>query len=57
MTSPNPSGSTGVMIRLLGTVGATVDSTEIDLGGPKERAVLAVLASDPTMPRSRDTIR
>lgn len=33
-----------VEIRLLGTVGAAVDGTDVDLGSPQQRALLALLA-------------
>ena len=43
-----------VRVRLLGPVGARVGDVDVDLGGPKERAVLALLASHPAASRSRD---
>lgn len=46
----------GIDIRLLGPVGASADGQEIEVGGPKERAVLALLASDPTAPRTQDSL-
>lgn len=49
-TAPDPGD---VRVRLLGAVGATVGTTDVDLGGPKELAVLALLASRPAS-RSRD---
>ena len=49
MDGPRPSGTvtvllTGVAVRLLGAVEATVDDRPVTFGGPKQRAILAVLA-------------
>ncbi len=46
----------GVRIRLLGPVGATVEGEEIDLGGPKERTLLALLAASPASSSSSDRL-
>ncbi len=46
----------GVRVRMLGAVGATVAGEEIDVGGPKERAVLALLAADPAAASSADRL-
>lgn len=45
-----------VRIRLLGPVGATVGEVEVDIGGPKERAVLALLAANPAATISADRL-
>ena len=36
-----------VMVGVLGRIGATVDGRQIDLGGPRQQALLAALASQP----------
>ncbi len=43
-----------VRVVLLGPVSATLGGEPVDLGGPKERTVLALLAANPASPRSQD---
>lgn len=45
-----------IRVRLLGPVGATVDGAEADIAGPKERAVLALLAATPASTNSADRL-
>ncbi|HZD23776.1 MAG TPA: AfsR/SARP family transcriptional regulator, partial [Acidimicrobiia bacterium] len=48
--------SIGLRIEVLGMLRAERDGIEVDLGGPKQRAVLAMLASYPNDPIRRDRI-
>ena len=46
----------GVEFRVLGTVQAYRDGHQVDLGGPRSRAVLAVLLLHPGQPLSREQL-
>jgi len=51
-----PTTSTGLRIDVLGPLRAERGGIEVDLGGPKQRAVLAMLVSEPVGSLGRDRI-